>query len=56
MPDGMQQAGSAMHQTASRFARVATEASVTGDMRGALQALAGVSRTCVTCHAAYRLQ
>ncbi len=56
MPEGMQQAGTAMHQAASRFARAATDASVTGDARAAIRALAEVSRTCVACHAGYRLQ
>ena len=56
MPQGMQDAGTAMHRSASRFALVARDASVTGDLKSALSALATVSRTCVACHAAYRLE
>lgn len=56
MPQGMQAAGTAMHRSASQFAIVAKDASVTGDLKGSLAALATVSRTCVACHAAYRFQ
>jgi hypothetical protein len=56
MPQGMQAAGTAMHRSASQFAIVAKDASVTGDLKGSLAALARVSQTCVTCHAAYRIQ
>jgi len=35
---------------------VAKDASVTGDVKAALSALAVVSQTCVACHAAYRIQ
>lgn len=56
MPAGMQQAGSAMHHSASRFALVAKDASVTGDLTGALASLHQLNQTCVACHAAYRLQ
>lgn len=56
MPKGMQAAGGAMHRSASRFARIAMDASVTGDIKAPLQALATVSQTCVACHAGYRLQ
>ena len=56
MPAGMQAAGTAMHQAASRFAIVAKDASVTGDTRRALASLAGLSSTCVACHAGYRLK
>jgi hypothetical protein len=56
MPQGMQDAGTAMHRSASRFAIVARDASVTGDLKGALAALAAVSQTCVGCHAGYRLR
>ena len=52
----MQDAGTAMHRSASRFAIVAKDASVTGDLEGSLAALADVSQTCVACHAAYRIQ
>ena len=56
MPEGMQAAGTAMHRSASQFAIVAKDASVTGDLKGSLAALAKVSQTCVACHAAYRIQ
>jgi hypothetical protein len=56
MPQGMQAAGTAMHRSASQFAIVAKDASVTGDLKGSLAALATVSQTCVACHAAYRIQ
>lgn len=56
MPQGMQAAGTAMHRSASQFAVVAKDASVTGDLKGSLAALARVSQTCVACHAAYRIQ
>ncbi len=56
MPAGMQAAGTAMHRSASQFAIVAKDASVTGDLKGSLAALAKVSQTCVACHAAYRIQ
>jgi hypothetical protein len=56
MPPGMQEAGTAMHRAASRFALVAQDASASGDLRSALASLAALNRTCVACHAAYRLQ
>jgi hypothetical protein len=56
MPQGMQDAGTAMHRSASRFALVAKDASVSGDLKAPLAALAHLSGTCVACHAAYRLQ
>jgi len=49
-------AGTAMHRSASRFARVAMDASVTGDLKEPLKALSSVSQTCVACHAGYRRQ
>lgn len=55
MPDGMQQAGTAMHRSASQFALVAKDASVTGDLKPALASLATLNQTCVACHAGYRL-
>ena len=56
MPQGMQDAGTAMHRSASQFAIVARDASVTGDLKASLAALARVSQACVACHAAYRIQ
>jgi hypothetical protein len=55
MPQGMQDAGTAMHRSASQFATIAKDASVTGDLKPALAALARINQTCVACHAAYRL-
>jgi DNA anti-recombination protein RmuC len=55
MPKGMQDAGTAMHRLASQFATIAKDASVTGDLKPALAALARVNQTCVACHAGYRL-
>jgi hypothetical protein len=56
MPKGMQDAGAAMHHSASKFAMVAKDASVTGDLKPVLSSLASLNQTCVACHAAYRLQ
>jgi hypothetical protein len=56
MPQAMQDAGSAMHRAASRFAIAATSASATGELKAPLAALAEVSAQCVACHAAYRLE
>jgi hypothetical protein len=56
MPQGMQNAGTAMHRAASRFAIVAQDASVTGDLKPALAGLAEVTAQCVGCHAGYRLK
>lgn len=56
MPQGMQDAGGAMHASASRFALAAQNASATQDVKPALAALAEVTARCVACHAAYRLK
>jgi hypothetical protein len=56
MPRAMQEAGTAMHRSASRFATVAKDASVTGDVRTPLAALAQVNQACVSCHAGYRVK
>ena len=56
MPQGMQDIGNAMHRNASRFALAAQDASASGDLMPALRALAQVTQSCVTCHAAYRVQ
>lgn len=56
MPKGMQDAGTAMHRHASRFAVAAKDASATGDVRPALAALAATTAQCVACHAGYRLK
>ena len=56
MPKGMQDAGTAMHRTASRLSVAALDAAVTNDVKPALSALAEVTANCVACHAGYRLQ
>ena len=55
MPQGMQDIGTQMHRSASRFAIEAQNASVGNDVRPALAALGTVMQQCVACHAAYRL-
>lgn len=56
MPKGMQDAGTAMHRAASKFAIEAQTAGVTGDLKPALGALADVIAQCVGCHAGYKLK
>jgi hypothetical protein len=56
MPQGMQDAGSAMHRSASRLAVAAQDSAATNDLKPALAALAEVTANCVACHAAYRLK
>jgi hypothetical protein len=56
MPPGMQDAGTAMHRAASRFAIAAQNAGVTGELKPALGALGEVMSACVNCHAGYRLK
>lgn len=56
MPQGMQDAGTAMHKAASRFAIEAQNAGVTGELKPALGALGDVMAACVGCHAGYRLK
>jgi hypothetical protein len=56
MPQGMQDAGTEMHRSASRFAVEAQNTGVTGDLKPALDALSKVTAACVGCHAGYRLQ
>lgn len=56
MPKGMQDAGTAMHHAASQFAAAAQEAAVDHDVARALAALNKVTRSCVACHAGYRLE
>jgi hypothetical protein len=55
MPQAMQNAGTAMHRSASQFATIAKDASVTGDLKPSLAALARINQTCVACHAGFRL-
>jgi hypothetical protein len=56
MPQGMQDAGTAMHRSASRLSVSALDAAVTNDLKPALSALAEVTASCVACHAGYRLR
>ncbi len=56
MPQGMQEAGSAMHRAASRFALTAQESAVDHEMGKSVAALATLTQACVACHAAYRLR
>ena len=56
MPKGMQDAGTAMHRAASRFAIEAQNVGVTDELKPALGALAEVMSACVDCHAGYRLK
>jgi len=55
MPQGMQDIGTRMHRSASRFAVEAQNANVSNDVRPALAALGTVMQQCVACHSAYRL-
>lgn len=56
MPKGMQDIGTAMHRSASRFARTAQAAAVTNDLPRTLNALADLTQQCTACHASYRLR
>jgi hypothetical protein len=56
MPQGMQDAGTAMHRAASRFAITAQEAGVTDDLKPVFAGLAEITAQCVGCHAGYRLK
>ena len=58
MPAEMRRLGTAMHRSASRFARVAEEvAAGAGDGgRPLQQGLADLTGRCVACHAAYRIR
>lgn len=55
MPQGMRDAGTAMHRGASRFAVAARDAGATGDLKPVLAALAEFTGACVACHSGYRL-
>jgi len=56
MPQGMQDAGTAMHRAASRFAIAAADAAVTGDLKPVFAGLAEITAQCVGCHSGYRLK
>lgn len=55
MPRAMQEAGTAMHRSASQLAVAAKDASVHGDLKPPLAALARLTQSCVGCHAGFRL-
>ena len=50
----MQAIGTGMHRAASRFALIAKETAVDGDLAKAIAGLARVTEQCVACHAAFR--
>jgi len=52
MPEGMREAGTAMHRAASRFALKAQE----GEVLPAYRALSEVTAACVACHSGYRVR
>ena len=56
MPKGMQDIGTSMHRSASRFAVLAQESEVTRDWAKTLAALSKVTSACVACHAVYKVQ
>ncbi len=56
MPKGMQDAGTAMHHSASEFALAMQQAAIDHDTPRAVAALNKVTQACVACHAAYRLE
>lgn len=56
MPKGMQEAGTAMHRNASKFAIEVQNSAVTGDVKPALIALSNTTAACVACHAGYKLK
>lgn len=56
MPQGMQDAGTAMHRAASRFAITAQDAAVTGDLKPVFAGLADITAQCVGCHASFRIK
>ena len=56
MPQGMQDAGTAMHRGASRFAIELQKTAVSENLKPALAALAETTQACVACHAGYRLE
>jgi hypothetical protein len=55
MPDKMQAIGTQMHRSASRFAVIAQESAVDGNVKSALAGLAKITQNCVACHAAFRV-
>ena len=56
MPKGMQEIGTQMHRSASKFAIEVQNSGATGDMKPALMALSKTTQACVACHAGYKLK
>jgi hypothetical protein len=59
MPKGMQEAGTALHRAASRFALVAEEADLDRSYKGMAKltgALSEMTAACTACHAGYRVR
>ena len=52
MPEGMRNAGTAMHRAASKFALKAEE----GEALPAYRMISDITATCVACHAGYRIR
>ena len=52
MPEGMRQAGTAMHKAASRFALKAQE----GEPLAAYKVLSEITAACVACHSGYKVK
>jgi hypothetical protein len=55
-PEGMRAIGMGMHRAASRFATVARDAEVGGDLGAVFNGLADVMAQCVACHNGYRVR
>ena len=56
MPKGMQEIGTQMHQSASKFAIEVQNSGATGDIKPALVALSKTTQACVACHAGYKIK
>lgn len=56
MPQPMRHMGIQMHRAASRFARLARDGEIDGDLKPPMAALGQVTQACVACHAAYRVK
>lgn len=54
MTKAMHDIGTRMHSAASRFAIIAQECAVDGDVKRAIGGLSRVTQQCVACHAAFR--
>jgi hypothetical protein len=55
MRPAMRETGDAMHRAASRFAVMAEEAAVSGDLKSVFSAMAEITQQCAACHTAFRL-